>query len=114
MTGSEFQIYTVEIKAWKNCVLFVSGYFVHKWMAHSDIGCHTDTWNGMSGSVAEWSKALVLGTSLFGGVGSNPTAAKSLFWSFNKSVAGNRTSTWGILFGMQVIYLVGIIDCSMQ
>ena len=28
------------------------------------------------GSVAEWSKALVLGTSLFGGVVSNPTAAK--------------------------------------
>ena len=28
------------------------------------------------GSVAERSKALVLGTSLFGGVGSNPTAAK--------------------------------------
>ena len=26
------------------------------------------------GSVAEWSKALVLGTSLSGGVGSNPTA----------------------------------------
>ena len=25
--------------------------------------------------LAEWSKALVLGTSLFGGVGSNPTAA---------------------------------------
>ena len=31
----------------------------------------------MCGSVAEWSKALVLGTSLFGGVGSNPTAAIS-------------------------------------
>ena len=31
------------------------------------------------GSVAEWSKALVLGTSLFGGVGSNPTAAKIVF-----------------------------------
>ena len=29
------------------------------------------------GSVAEWSKALVLGTSLFGGVGSNPTAARN-------------------------------------
>ena len=28
------------------------------------------------GSVAEWSKALVLGTSLFGGVGSNPITAK--------------------------------------
>ena len=27
------------------------------------------------GSVAEWSKALDLGSSLFGGVGSNPTAA---------------------------------------
>ena len=30
------------------------------------------------GSVAEWSKALVLGTSLSGGVGSNPTAAMVL------------------------------------
>ena len=32
-----------------------------------------------TGSVAEWSKALVLGTSLFGGVGSNPTAANNVF-----------------------------------
>ena len=31
------------------------------------------------GSVAERSKALVLGTSLFGGVGSNPTAATYFF-----------------------------------
>ena len=31
------------------------------------------------GSVAERSKALVLGTSLFGGVGSNPTAATSFY-----------------------------------
>ena len=30
-------------------------------------------------SVAEWSKALVLGTSLFGGVGSNPTAVSYCF-----------------------------------
>jgi hypothetical protein len=29
-------------------------------------------------SVAEWSKALVLGTSLFGGVGSNPTAVTQI------------------------------------
>ena len=34
---------------------------------------------GIDGSVAEWSKALVLGTSLFGGVGSNPTAAICFF-----------------------------------
>ena len=33
----------------------------------------------VSGSVAERSKALVLGTSLFGGVGSNPTAAINIF-----------------------------------
>ena len=31
------------------------------------------------GSVAEWSKALVLGTSHFGGVGSNPTTIKRVF-----------------------------------
>ena len=31
------------------------------------------------GSVAEWSKALVLGTSLLGGVGSNPTTASQIF-----------------------------------
>ena len=31
------------------------------------------------GSVAEWSKALVLGTSHFDGVGSNPTAAIPFF-----------------------------------
>ena len=36
---------------------------------------------GVIGSVAEWSKALVLGTSHFDGVGSNPTAAKSLLLS---------------------------------
>ena len=35
----------------------------------------------VEGSVAEWSKALVLGTSLFGGVGSNPTAATTFLTS---------------------------------
>ena len=35
------------------------------------------------GSVAERSKALVLGTSLFGGVGSNPTAANNNFFCTN-------------------------------
>ena len=37
------------------------------------------------GSVAEWSKALVLGTSLFGGVGSNPTAAKKVLFKIHQS-----------------------------
>ena len=36
----------------------------------------------MCGSVAEWSKALVLGTSLFGGVGSNPTTAINILYSW--------------------------------
>ena len=36
----------------------------------------------MSGSVAEWSKALVLGTSHFDGVGSNPTTANKPFFPF--------------------------------
>ena len=37
----------------------------------------TDLGSQLDGSVAEWSKALVLGTSLFGGVGSNATTAIS-------------------------------------
>ena len=35
------------------------------------------------GSVAEWSKALVLGTSHVNGVGSNPTAAINFFFPFS-------------------------------
>ncbi len=38
--------------------------------------------NRACGSVAEWSKALVLGTSHFDGVGSNPTAAKTVFFKY--------------------------------
>ncbi len=33
--------------------------------------------------LAEWSKALVLGTSLFGGVGSNPTSVIVIFATFS-------------------------------
>ena len=40
---------------------------------------------GIQGSVAEWSKALVLGTSPFGGVGSNPTAAICFFYKVTDS-----------------------------
>lgn len=32
--------------------------------------------------MAEWSKALRLGRSLFGGVGSNPTGCNSLFYFY--------------------------------
>ena len=37
--------------------------------------------NFANGSVAEWSKALDLGSSLSGGVGSNPTAIILLFFN---------------------------------
>ena len=46
----------------------------HLMVAESDYIHIYDHFTHM-GSVAERSKALVLGTSLFGGVGSNPTAA---------------------------------------
>ena len=39
--------------------------------------------NDQQGSVAERSKALVLGTSLFGGVGSNPTAASYFLLAYS-------------------------------
>ena len=45
------------------------------WRMELQIGFKACTESISSGSVAEWSKALVLGTSLFGGVGSNPIAA---------------------------------------
>ena len=53
---------------------------------------------GVSGSVAEWSKALVLGTSLSGGVGSNPTAAKVFVFFF-------RVSPFGRFFWYKTICL---------
>ena len=58
------------------------------------------------GSVAEWSKALVLGTSHFGGVGSNPTTIKRVFGEFglklnqknrhhdHERFSGSRQSGW--------------------
>ena len=49
------------------------------------------------GSVAEWSKALVLGTSHFGGVGSNPTTIKS----FEPTVpTSNSTTSEGKSFSL--------------
>ena len=47
-------------------------------------------WHCIVGSVAEWSKALVLGTSLCGGVGSNPTAANSMLRVHQTSYFRNK------------------------
>ena len=58
--------------------------------------------------MAEWSKALVLGTSLFGDVGSNPTAAKMYFMllKFTKNVDLKGTAeirTQDLLFTRQAL-----------
>ena len=52
--------------------------------------------NLIAGSVAERSKALVLGTSLLGGVGSNPTTAKH-FSKWNHSTYFSQLSHFQIL-----------------
>ena len=59
----------------------------------------------MEGSVAEWSKALVLGTSHFDGVGSNPTAANIFFFSpffFALSFEFSRLIKFGSLLTLRV------------
>ena len=43
--------------------------------------------------MAEWSKALVLGTSHFDGVGSNPTAAKVHFFPSDNKEKENISSS---------------------
>ncbi len=62
------------------------------------------------GSVAERSKALVLGTSLFGGVGLNPTAAKNSFFC-----SGSVLRSLSILFrssttAYKVIYCLFLLS----
>jgi hypothetical protein len=52
----------------------------------------------LHGSVAEWSKALVLGTSLFGGVGSNPTTAKKQFWVKKNNKVSGELKQFPMLF----------------
>ena len=59
----------------------------------------------MEGSVAEWSKALVLGTSHFDGVGSNPTAANIfsfLLFFFALSFEFSRLIKFGSLLTKRV------------
>ena len=55
--------------------------------------------------MAEWSKALVLGTSHFDGVGSNPTAANIFFFSlffFALSFEFSRLIKFGSLLTLRV------------
>ena len=62
------------------------------------------------GSVAERSKALVLGTSLFGGVGSNPTAATGFELHRHISVSPKPNSQ----FTLTTPHILGLWYCYMQ
>ena len=68
------------------------GLYLHVFQpVRKDIYCWPMGWSykagiTVDGSVAERSKALVLGTSLFGGVGSNPTPAIRLEFSSHQTM----------------------------
>ena len=49
-------------------------------------------WKRVLGWMAERSKALVLGTSLFGGVGSNPTPITNFFFVFETKIQTKQKS----------------------
>ena len=64
-----------------------------------------------TGSVAERSKALVLGTSLFGGVGSNPTAATGFELHTHISVSSQTQIANSLTLHLQI---VGLWYCYMH
>ena len=60
--------------------------------------------------MAEWSKALVLGTSPFGGVGSNPTAAKiNVFVLLVRNLLQRRDSNPAVA----KFYVLGLLVCNL-
>ena len=60
--------------------------------------------------MAEWSKALVLGTSPFGGVGSNPTAAKIyVFVLLVRNLLQRRDSNPAVA----KFYVLGLLVCNL-
>ena len=58
------------------------------------------------GWMAEWSKALVLGTSLFGGVGSNPTPV-TLQWGISSIGRVRRSQRRGTGIETRILHLFG-------
>ena len=65
----------------------------------------------VDGSVAEWSKALVLGTSHFDGVGSNPTAA-IFFFSFLLRLFMNQLLLYFCIYNF-CIYFYSLQTCEL-
>ena len=69
-------------------VIFLKQVSKHHLMGAESVYIHVYDRFPYMGSVAERSKALVLGTSLFGGVGSNPTAATGFGTANQRSMTG--------------------------
>ena len=71
-------------------MIFLKQVSKHHLMGAESVYIHVYDHIPYMGSVAERSKALVLGTSLFGGVGSNPTPIITIlcFW-FSQTVLAN-------------------------
>ena len=63
-------------------MIFLKQVSKHHLMGAESVYIHVYHHIPYMGSVAERSKALVLGTSLFGGVGSNPTPIITIFYFF--------------------------------
>ena len=59
--------------------------------------------------MAEWSKALVLGTSLFGGVGSNPTPV-TLQWGISSIGRVRRSQRRGTGIETRILHLFCIAN----
>ena len=69
----------------------------------------------MQGSVAEWSKALDLGSSLSGGVGSNPTAVILFFlsesWAFQMNIILHLNNINNIIY-VTIIFILFLRDIN--
>ena len=63
------------------------------------------------GWMAEWSKALVLGTSLFGGVGSNPTPVTDL-WGISSIGRVRRSQRRGTGIETRILHLLFFLICA--
>ena len=61
--------------------------------------------------MAEWSKALVLGTSLFGGVGSNPTPVTDL-WGISSIGRVRRSQRRGTGIETRILHLLFFLICA--
>ena len=61
--------------------------------------------------MAEWSKALVLGTSLFGGVGSNPTPVTDL-WGISSIGRVRRSQRRGTGIETRILHLLLFRVCG--